>query len=190
MKLYGSTTSPYVRRIRVLLSQTPHDFVSLNIYEGEDRETLASKTPVLRVPCLEDDGHLIFDSRVIHNYLTEKYQYAALSWEQENQLTTIDGVNDSLVILFQMKQSGIEADRDAMIVRNQRERIDASLRALNQQVENGHFDSWHYPSICLYTLIDWIEFRQLHNLKEMDALKSFHEKHSDRIELTATDPRK
>ncbi|WP_018983330.1 glutathione S-transferase family protein [Salinimonas chungwhensis] len=189
MKLYGSTTSPYVRRIRILLSQTPHEFVSLNIYEGKGREVLASKTPVLRVPCLEDDGHLIFDSRVIHNYLTEKFQYAALSWEQENQLTLIDAVNDSLVILFQMKQSNIEADRDAMLVKNQRERIDASLRALNNQVEEGQFSGWQYPSICLYTLIDWIEFRQLHTLKDFDALKSFREDHADRIEITATDPR-
>ena len=39
MKLIGSTTSPYVRRIRILLDEEPYEFLNLNIY-GEGRDEL------------------------------------------------------------------------------------------------------------------------------------------------------
>ncbi|HCS83004.1 MAG TPA: glutathione S-transferase, partial [Alteromonas macleodii] len=45
MKLYGSTTSPYVRRIRIVLASTEHEFLNLQIFSGEDRELLASRNP-------------------------------------------------------------------------------------------------------------------------------------------------
>lgn len=190
MKLYGSTTSPYVRRIRILLSQTAHEFINLNIFEGEGRATLASKSPTMKVPCLEDDDQIVFDSRVIQRYLSAKFQYAPLSWDEENQLTLIDAVNDSFVSLFMLKRSQIQADQDALFIRMQKDRITASLKALNEQVAQREFAQWNYPAICLYTLIDWIEFRELHKLEGLDALKSFREQHVDRIEVTATDPRR
>ncbi len=190
MKLYGSTTSPYVRRIRILLSQTDHEFINLNIFEGEGRETLARKSPTMKVPCLEDEDQVVFDSRVIQRYLSTKFQYAPLSWDEENQLTLIDAVNDSFVSLFMLKRSHIQADQDALFIRMQKDRITASLKALNEQVAQGEFAHWHYPAICLYTVIDWIEFRELHKLEGLDALKSFREQHVDRIEVTATDPRR
>ena len=39
MKIYGSLTSPYVRRLRILLASTPYDFENTNIF-GSDREKL------------------------------------------------------------------------------------------------------------------------------------------------------
>lgn len=189
MKLYGSTTSPFVRRIRLLLANTEHEFINLNIFEGEGREILASKNPTLKVPCLEDDGQMIFDSRVIHRYLMAKFDYPTLSWDEENQLTLIDGANDSFVSLFMLKRSGIEASADTLFVRLQKERIVSTLTLLDEMVEAGEFDSWTYPSIALFTLIDWVEFRNLHPLNTLENLKAFREKHIDRIEITATDPR-
>ena len=189
MKLYGSVTSPYVRRIRIVLSATEHEFINLNIFEGEGRDILASKDPTLKVPCLEDDGQLIFDSRVIHSYLLAKLGLPPLSWDQENQLTMIDGANDSFVQLFMLKRSGIEATNDQLFVRLQKERIASTLGLLNEMVSAGEFDGWGYPSVALFTLIDWVEFRELHPLTGLDALKAFREQHIDRIEVTATDPR-
>ena len=53
MKLYGSTTSPFVRRIRIVLASIDHEFLNLQIFSGADRELLASRNPTLKVPCLE-----------------------------------------------------------------------------------------------------------------------------------------
>ena len=189
MKLYGSTTSPFVRRLRMWLANVEHEFINLQIFAGKDRETLAERNPTLKIPMIEDQDVVIFDSRVIYRYLTDKFDYPKPSWEQENQLTLIDAANDSLVQMLLLERSEIDTNGDKMYFKLQRERVDATLQHLNDLVEQGHFKDWHYPSICLYSLIDWIEFRTLHDLSGMDALLEFHQDNNQRIEVTATDPR-
>lgn len=189
MKLFGSTTSPYVRRIRIVLAHTPHEFINLQIFEPQDRKTLSDRNPTLKVPCLEDDGGMIFDSRVIYRYLSEKLAITPLTWEEENQLTLIDAANDSFVQLLLLKRSELDTQEDRLFYRLQHERIASILSELDSQLEKGAFGGWGYPEICLYTMIDWVEFRQLHSLRGFEHLKAFREKHVDRIEVTATDPR-
>lgn len=189
MKLYGSVTSPYVRRIRVVLSNTPHEFLDLQIFSGEDRALLGERNPTLKVPCLEDNGQMIFDSRVIYSYLAEKFNYKPLTWEEENQLTLIDAANDSFVQLLLLKRSEFDIDENKLYFRLQKERIDAIFSSLSEQLAQGGFVGWSYPEICLYTLVDWVLFREMHSFKDYPLLLEFHEKHRDRIELTATDPR-
>ena len=83
MKLIGSTTSPYVRRIRLLLGDADYDFVSLDIY-GAGRDELRRNNPALKIPMLQDGDQAVYDSRVIARYLAHKQGIAALSWDQEN----------------------------------------------------------------------------------------------------------
>lgn len=189
MKLYGSTTSPYVRRIRIVLASTQHEFFNLQIFSGAGRDLLASRNPTLKVPCLEDDGRVIFDSRLIYRYLAEKLGHDVLSWDEENQLTLIDAANDSFVQLMLLKRSDFDINQDKMYYRLQNERIESVLSVLSEQISAGAFANWDYPEICLFTLIDWVLFRELHDMKAYPQLLSFHEKHHYRIEVTATDPR-
>lgn len=189
MKLYGSTTSPFVRRIRIVLASTPHEFINLEIFTGKDRELLASRNPTLKVPCLEDEGQMVFDSRIIYRYLADKLGHQRLSWDQENQLTLIDAACDSFVQLLILSRSDIDISEDRLHFRLQKERIEAVLTTLEDQLIQGGFEQWGYPEICLYSLIDWVEFRELHTLASYPELRRFREKHADRIEVTATDPR-
>ena len=190
IKLYGSTTSPFVRRLRIWLANDDHEFINMDIFAGADREDLAARNPAMKIPMIECDGETVFDSRVIYRYLSEKLDYPNPNWEQENHLTVIDAVNDSLVQILMLQRSDIDTDADHMYFRIQRERVDTSLRYLDDLVQRGFFNDWHYPSICLYCLIDWVEFRVLHDLSEVAHLREFHEKNADRIEVTATDPRR
>ena len=123
VKLYGSTTSPYVRRIRILLANIEHDFINMQIFSGEDRAQLTAKNPILKVPMLEDGEDIIFDSRVIFRYLSEKYSLPALTWREENLMSVIDAINDSLVQLFLLKRSDIESSDDKLFFKLQNERI-------------------------------------------------------------------
>lgn len=193
MKLYGSTTSPFARRIRIWLANTEHEFVNLMIFAEQDRQALIAKNPTMKIPMLEDEvnGHsrVIFDSRVIYRYLTDKFDDPLLNWEQENQLTLIDSANDSLVQMFILSNSDIPADEEKLFFKLQKERINAVLVQLNEMVANNVFDSWNYPAVCLYCLIDWIEFRNLHNMQGLTDLLAFHDENAQRIEVTATDPR-
>jgi len=83
MKLIGSTTSPYVRRIRILLGEDPYEFVNLDIY-GEGRDELRRNNPALKIPMIEDEGQELFDSRIIARYLSAKQNRDPLTWDQEN----------------------------------------------------------------------------------------------------------
>jgi glutathione S-transferase len=194
LKLYGSTTSPYVRRLRIWLANTEHEFVNLQIFVEQDRQELAAKNPTMKIPMLEDgaDGsaQVIFDSRIIYRYLTDKFDDPLLSWEQENQLTLIDSANDSLVQMFILSNSDIQPDEDKLYFKLQKERVNAVLVHLNDMVAKRQFASWNYPAVCLYCLIDWIEFRNLHNLQGLTDLLAFHDDNAQRIEVTATNPRK
>lgn len=194
LKLYGSTTSPYVRRLRIWLANTDHEFVNLQIFSEQDRQVLADKNPTMKIPMLEDEvagkTQTIFDSRVIYRYLTNKTGDPCLIWEQENQLTLIDAANDSLVQMFILSNSEIKPDEDKLFFKLQKERVNSVLVNLNEMVAAKQFASWNYPAICLYCLIDWIEFRNLHNMQGLTELLAFHDENAQRIEVTATDPRK
>ncbi len=189
LKLFGSTTSPFVRRLRIWMANLEHEFVNMQIFAGSDRKVLAERNPTLKIPMLEDDNEVIYDSRVIYRYLNEKFDFPRPSWEQENQLTLIDAATDSLVQMLLLERSELDTASDTMYFNLQRERVDATLTHLNGLVEQGHFKNWNYPAICLYCLVDWIEFRTLHDLSEQTALLQFKLDNCQRIETTATDPR-
>lgn len=189
MKLYGSQTSPYVRRIRLLLADNAYEFVKLNIFAGDDRERLAAINPTLRIPMLEDAEQVIFDSGVIYRYLAAKFGIATLNWYQENQLTLINAVNDSLIMLLQLNRSGFDTNDDKLFFNLQRERVVTSLYVLEQQAANNEFANWDYVSMSLYSLIDWTLFRELLELDDYPALLSFAKIHQDKPMISVTDPR-
>lgn len=189
MKLYGSTTSPFVRRIRLWLADMPVEFVSMEIFAGEGRELLKSKNPALKVPMLEDGDLTLYDSRVIYRYLQQKFSTPALSWEQENQLTLIDAVNDTFVQLMMAKRSAIPADPKALFFQLHFERVETVMLALNEQAEEGLFDLWDYPAICLYCLIDWTIFRELLDIEKYPTLRTFWQSHQTTNYVVQTDPR-
>ncbi len=70
MKLIGSTTSPYVRKVRAVMAEKKLDYV----FETEDvwseSTTIADINPLGKVPCLVmEGGDAVFDSRVIVEYV-------------------------------------------------------------------------------------------------------------------------
>ena len=70
MKLIGSTTSPYVRKVRVVLAEKKleYQFIEENPWDEELRP--GTGNPLGKVPRLVMDGtDAIFDSRVIVEYL-------------------------------------------------------------------------------------------------------------------------
>lgn len=189
MKLYGSQTSPYVRRIRLLLATTAHEFINLNIFTGEGRQTLAAINPALRIPMLDDAGQVIFDSGVIYRYLAAKLGIAPLSWYQENQLTVINAVNDSLVMLLQCSRSGFDTNDDKLFFNLQRERVATSLYVLEQQAANNEFANWDYVAMALYSLVDWTLFRELLEFDDYPALQAFVAQNKTQPMIKDSDPR-
>ncbi len=70
MKLLGSTSSPYVRKVRVVMAEKKldYDFVIEDVWSPET--AISESNPLGKVPCLIMEGaEALFDSRVIVEYL-------------------------------------------------------------------------------------------------------------------------
>lgn len=70
MKLIGSNSSPYVRKVRVVMAEKKldYDYVLENVWAADT--TIRQSSPLGKVPCLMMEGsEAIFDSRVIVEYL-------------------------------------------------------------------------------------------------------------------------
>jgi glutathione S-transferase len=189
MKLYGSTSSPFVRRLRLFLANQPYEFITLNIFEATDRELLTRLNPTHKIPMLQDEQQVVFDSGVIYRYLADKLAIKALTWGQENTLTTINAANDSLVELLLCKRSGFNVEEDKLFFKLQRDRVAATLQVLNSKVRAGEFIAWNYLSISLFCLVDWILFRELVDLTKYPELLNFRTQNLQQAAVDVTDPR-
>jgi glutathione S-transferase len=72
--LYDAPRCPYCARVRILLAekQTSYETVEIDL---QDRPTwLYEKNPIGKVPVLEEDRFVLPESRVIMEYLEERYQ--------------------------------------------------------------------------------------------------------------------
>lgn len=191
MQLIGSTTSPYVRRIRIwaLLHDQPLEFTNLNIFSEEDRQVLINNNPARKVPILIDNEQTITDSNSIMRYLLVKHQCSPLNWQQEGLLTIINACNDSLVELLLCQRSGFDTSEDKLFFNLQNERIVETLSYLNSNLTDEQFISCDCLAISLYCLLDWIVFRELTELTPFTALVDFYQNFAQQECVKQTDPR-
>ena len=69
MKLIGSLTSPYVRKVRIVMAEKKLDF-QLTLEDVWATDEVLKANPLGKVPCLVmEGGEAVFDSRVIVEYL-------------------------------------------------------------------------------------------------------------------------
>jgi glutathione S-transferase len=70
MKLIGSITSPYVRKVRIVMAEKKLDyqFVTEDVWAADT--SISASNPLGKVPCLiMEGGEALFDSRVIVEYV-------------------------------------------------------------------------------------------------------------------------
>jgi len=70
MKLIGSLTSPYVRKVRIVMAEKKLDYEFVNEDVWSATTTIGKSNPLGKVPCLVMEGsEALYDSRVIVEYL-------------------------------------------------------------------------------------------------------------------------
>lgn len=192
MKLYGSTTSPYVRRLRILLAETEYEFESVNVF-GADREALKKVNPTLKIPMFKDaklkGTDMLYDSGLVYRYLVEQYGFGALTYAEQNMLAVIDACSDSLVNMMIMRRSDIDTSQDKLYYNIQRERQQVSFDVLEQEVAKGTFSNWNYLSISLLVLVEWAQFRSLFDFANYPNLLGFVAESQMQKGVTATAPK-
>ncbi|MCK6596547.1 MAG: glutathione S-transferase N-terminal domain-containing protein, partial [Bacteriovoracaceae bacterium] len=185
--LVGSTTSPFVRKLRIFMhyNQIPFEFKSINYLEAKDSEYLKSHNPLNKIPFLLIDEKILFDSRVIYNYfstsLITQGRKKSDSLEDENATTEIDGFLETAVNLFALRRGGLDIEsRDNSYVVRQKERIELILNALEKWTTNSSTSKeWNYQTMSLYCALEWANFREMINLQTRPLLGEFQARFKD-----------
>jgi glutathione S-transferase len=105
MKLIGSPTSPYVRKVRIVMAEKKLDyqFVDEDVWSSD---AILASNPLGKVPCLVmEGGEAVFDSRVIVEYLDARSPLARLIPEPNRERTEVrtwealaDGIVDAAIL--------------------------------------------------------------------------------------------
>lgn len=177
--LYGSKTSPFVRRIRILMEKLPFELDEMNIYETDDAQKLQKINPINQIPVLVDGKTTIWDSRQIYNYLNLNHKFFNMDWEDENILTAIDGMLNSGVALLLMKRSGMNIDEPFMYVNRQKERIGSVLDYLKPFIQDKAMKEWNFLTISLYCFLDWATFRKIIDISNRPECQALLDKYKD-----------
>jgi glutathione S-transferase len=178
--LYGSFTSPFVRRLRLLLEGTPYSFKEVSVFEAKDAELLNKINPLNKVPVLMDKDQVIWDSRQIFIYLNSKHQFQEMDLGQENQLTAIEGAMEAGISLLLMKRSNIDISGPAMYVIRQKERMESVLNYLKPFISSAALTTWNFQTMTLYSFLDWASFREIINLEHRPECVAFLKAHAHR----------
>jgi len=73
VKLYDNPLSPYAMKVRVTLYEKGLEFENHEVHFHSQRDALLRVNPRGEVPALQDGDAVIYDSRVICEYLEDKY---------------------------------------------------------------------------------------------------------------------
>ncbi len=189
--LVGSHPSPFVRRLRLLMEAIPYEFKTLNIYEAEGAAELHRLNPTHQIPLLIDGGKPVWDSRVIFNHLNQRHGLEKMDIDKENLLTVMERLLDAGIATFLLvHRSGVAADSDMMYLRRQRDRIDSTYEWLQSWMTSEAANQWSFPTMTLYSALDWIKFREVHPIGQRSETAAFLARHAHRPVVQATDPRK
>ena len=147
MKLIGSLTSPYVRKVRVVMAEKKLDYELVLDDVWSDDAQISQYNPLGKVPCLiMDDQGRLFDSRVIVEYLDTLSPVGRLIPQDGRERAAIkcweamaDGVLDAAVASFIENHRRAPALRDPAWVERQQRKIIATLDVMNQSLGENTF---------------------------------------------------
>ena len=112
MKIIGSSTSPYVRKVRIALAEKKIDCELIDDSPWETTSMVPTYNPLGKIPVLVlDDGTTLFDSRVIVEYLDTVSPVSRLIPEPNRQRIVVkrwealaDGICDAAVAIVRERK--------------------------------------------------------------------------------------
>ncbi len=190
LTLIGSYTSPYVRKVRLLLwDDKTVIFKPINYFEEEGNKYLKSINPFNQLPMMLDGDQPIYDSRVMFNYIAKKKGLPELTLEEENILSAIDTTLASAVNLFSLRKGGIDIEAgNHYFIERQKERLPSLLGILSPWAKKQDpKKDWNFLTMSLFSLIYWLEFREMYDIKKHPELVDFLERFKNCPGVAETD---
>ncbi|RCS56770.1 glutathione S-transferase N-terminal domain-containing protein [Parvibium lacunae] len=170
MKLLGSLTSPYARKVRVVLAEKKIDYqLELQDVWAPDT-TIHAANPLGKVPTLiMEDGGAVFDSRVIVEYLDSISPVHRLIPQNGRERVEVrcwealaDGLLDAAILMRLEETQRAPEQRSAAWVERQMHKVTLSLNAMAQGLGekpwcNGH--AYTLADIAVGCALNWLSFR-------------------------------
>jgi glutathione S-transferase len=170
MKLIGSTTSPYVRKVRVVLAEKKldYEFELENVWSAETVIHLCN--PLGKVPCLiMEDGSPMFDSRVIAEYLDTLTPVCKLLPPNGRDRADVkvwealsDGVLDAAILVRLEKTLRPAEQQSAAWIERQMGKVHAGLAIMSANLGESPFCKGnHYTlaDVAVGCTLGWLTFR-------------------------------
>lgn len=194
MKLYGTTTSPFVRRVRVVAEEVGEAIERVDTATDVGMAALREVSPIRKVPVAVVDGKLIYDSHVIIEWLVTTRGWGGIApprdvWRDHNLINAIDAALDSAIQLFYLRRDGVTFE-GTPYEKRQLERTDAIFAWLAKQLaSDGTFSGdFGLPELALITTLDWMEFRKAYPTERASGVESVRTAFRDRASLVQTRP--
>ena len=203
MKLIGSLTSPYVRKVRVVLAEKKLDYHFVPEDPWASDEVMASN-PLGKVPCLVMEGsEAIFDSRVIVEHLDMLSPVGRLIPPAGRQRTEVrtwealaDGVLDAAIAArLEQTWTGRSAEQRCQAwIDRQMSRVQAALTAMSQGLGDKPFcvgNHYTLADVAVGCALGYLDFRfaQIDWRTPYPNLKKLHDKLAARPSFVDTAPR-
>ena len=203
MKLIGSMTSPYVRKVRIVMAEKKLDyqFVLEDVWAADT--SMPDANPLGKVPCLVmEGGEAVFDSRVIVEYLDTLSPVGKLIPVQGRERAEVktwealaDGVLDAAILArLEATWAGrIEGKRSQAWIDRQLGKIDTSLKAMSTGLGDKPFCSGVHFSLsdvavgCALAYLD-LRFAQIDWRERHMNLARLQEKLTQRSSFIETHP--
>lgn len=205
MKLHASNVTPYGRKVRIVLAEKGLDYErDLTGSSQRPIDALASLNPALRVPILEDNGQMLFESNLIIKYLLGNYaKHSAPDapkpplatglarpqhyWADRKLLAVLDALLETTVNIRQLGLSGIAPEQSTYLQRHQ-ERIGRILDWLEPLAEpDGLLPGWFsVQDLALVCSLDFGEHFGVFAWRGRPRLEALHARLSERPSIAET----
>ncbi|QUJ76056.1 glutathione S-transferase [Sulfitobacter albidus] len=169
MKLYYAPTSPYVRKVMILLEETGQrdavELVNTATTPIAADAGLLAKNPLAKVPALErPDGPTLYDSRVITAYLDDRaggrlYPQGARRWDTLTLEATADGILDAALLMTYETRLRPEDKRMPEWVEGQWDKIARGAAALNTRWMSHLQGPLDMGQIAVGCALAYVDFR-------------------------------
>ncbi|MEO7129378.1 MAG: glutathione S-transferase C-terminal domain-containing protein [Rhodoferax sp.] len=203
MKLIGAITSPYVRKVRIVMVEKKLDyqFVSEDVWAAGT--TIGTSNPLGKVPCLVlEGGEAVFDSRVIVEYLDTLSPVGKMippPGRERAEVKTWEALADGLLdaaILARLESTWAgrtDEQRSQAWIDRQLGKVQACLKAISQGLGDKPFCSGIHLSlsdIAVGCALGYMEFRfpQIDWRAEHTNLARLHDKLTQRQSFIDTKP--
>jgi glutathione S-transferase len=173
MQLIGSLASPYVRKVRIVLSEKKIDYkLTLDDVWSPESKILASN-PLGKIPCLVmEDGGAIFDSRVIVEYLdglTPVHKLIPASGRARVEVKTwealADGMTDAAILIRTELTQRHENERSQKWIDRQMVKVESAMGVMSKGLADKAWcceGKYTLADVTVGCALEWFEFRFAH----------------------------